>query len=161
MPTNRKYRRRARQTGSRATPALISLLADPCDVALTVRLASRVGVPPLDNLDDEDEGDVQAGVEILRRLWLLHREAAVEYHVRRFGPGSRPTLWWEHDCPKPGRPYVAPRNWLDAYDSARYERERAAADVAFLKKHKLLPTAEKAALAEMRKKKHYGPESES
>lgn len=147
MPTNRKYRSRARQTGNRATPALVSLLAEPGNIETTVRLAARVGVPPLDKLDDENDQDVAEGVGVLRRLWLLHCDAALEYCLKRHGPGRRPALWWDGK----NRPYVRPRDWCLDGDYQRFESERAAADLKFLEEHKFLRREERVQLAEMQK----------
>lgn len=141
MPANRKYRSRARQTGNRATPALIGTLAQPGNLETTASLACRLGNPPFDRLTEAE------AICELHRLWPIHREAATEYCIRRFGPEARPELWWHHDSPEP-RPYVRPRDWCLDGDRERYEKERAAADLQYLRKHNYLTKEEVAALEE-------------
>ena len=140
MPTNRNHRKRKRRAGSVASPVLVSMLADPGDIETTVGLAARIGNPPLDGLDDDKKEDVEKGVAILRKLWPIYAERAVEYCIKRDGPGVRPTLWWEGKA----RPYVKPRDIYanDVNDAARYANERKAADLEYLRSHGLLTKEE-------------------
>jgi hypothetical protein len=148
--------RAGKGSATMASPALISLLAEPGNIETTVRLAARVGVASLDNLDSENAQDVAEGVEILRRLWTLHHEAAVAYCVKHYGPGRRPALWWDGR----NRPYVPPRNWALDDDLQRFEQERVAADLEFLKSHKLLSRVELRKLGEAAQPQRFGPEEE-
>ena len=137
------------------SPEMVSLLADPGDIEGAVRLRIRMGDPRFDGLSDEVDADVRAGVEIVRKLWPRYADAAVEHCVRRYGPGTRPWFWWTD---KP-RSFVAPYNG-DAADAARFDRERRAADLAFLEQHKLLSGAEKTALAESKTKPVFSRDEE-
>jgi hypothetical protein len=109
-----------------------------------VRLEIRLGNPPFDKLEETEEGKNE-GIKILHSLWPLCREASLAQCIED-SPGTRPTLWWIHDCPKPGRPFVKPHNWLDPADYGRFDRERREADLKFLREHDLLSPKELAVL---------------
>lgn len=129
------------------SPSVLAMLADPGRIETTVRLRIVIGDPLFDGLNEEVEKDVESAVEILRNLWPKHAAAATEYCLREHGAGVRPALWWERDAPAP-RPHVEPRNWALDGDRERFERERAASDLAFLEKHKLLTREELRMLAD-------------
>jgi hypothetical protein len=128
------------------SPALISMLAAPCSIETTVRLAARLGNEPLEGLDDDKEQDVAKGVAILRKLWSIYAERATERCLAE-NPGRRPALWWEGQKRLP----VKPRDWTVEGDGERYERERAEADLKFLRDYGHLTREEIRLPAEKRK----------
>lgn len=137
-------------------PELIGTLGDDASgLGVIAILGIRIGHAPFGGLTESKEG-IAEGIRRLHALWPLHREAATEFCVKRYGPAKRPLLWWLHDCPRPGRPFVKPRDWLDLSDAVRFQKERAQADRDFLEKHKLLTPEEKNAIAEARMTKHFG-----
>lgn len=152
---NRILRRPGKGSAVAPSRSLIALLADPDDIEMVVRLAVRVGVPPLDELDDENPGDIATGVSIMKKMWPLYRDLSVEYCVKRYGPGTRPSLWWEGK-----RPFVKPYDWRVAGDGSRFEKQRAAEDLKYLREHGYLTKEEKLQLDEMGKQKRFGPSEE-
>jgi hypothetical protein len=151
MPTKRTRRLRQRRAGNVASPALIAALSEDLELAQIVRLERRIGNEPFNKLTEQE------GVALLHKLWPLHRKAAIARCIEWYGAAHRPTLWWLHDCPKPGRPFVRSRNMLQSGDSSRFEKERHAADLNLLQGRKLLSPEELSTLAG-KNQKHFGPE---
>jgi hypothetical protein len=156
MPTNRTFKKKRHKGGNAASPSTLATLADPDDLDVAVRLAIRIANPPFDVLS-EDAAGIEEGKSILRRLWPQHGKAAAEHCIRRYGVGARPALWWE----KKVHPYVRPRDWFNSEDGVCFARERAEADLKYLRDHGYLTREEKIQLAEAGKEKHYGPQSDS
>lgn len=149
----RILRRPGKGSGVAPSPLLISSLAYTGSLRAMVRLEIRLGNPPFDVLEETADGEAE-GEAILRRAWPLHAEVATEYCIRHYGPGLRPALWWEGRQ----RPFVRPRDWRLEGDSGRFDKERKAADLNYLREHGLLSREEITALAET--KKIFGPEED-
>lgn len=161
MPTRKDKPRkgiaeRKRKIGSEATPALIATLSEDGNLETVVGLAIRIGNEPFGSLSDDAAG-IAEGIAILHKFWPLHARAATQYQVKRFGPGTRPALWWIHSSPAP-RPFVRPRDWTLNGDCGRFRNERAATDLKFFQEHKLLLREELRKLAEAMQPKGFGPE---